>query len=138
MKATPELVSLYRSHQIDADVFTFVLQLRKNLFEIPYAHTLLAFRGSIDVPGEPIGLAMYFHNYSTWTGKPGIYVRPYALTGLHRNRLTVRTKLEDLFVKPETRGMGVGKAFFAELAKVAEEKVRINRRDIERCLPSLP
>ncbi|PSR70595.1 hypothetical protein PHLCEN_2v13533 [Hermanssonia centrifuga] len=31
-------------------------------------------------------------------------------------------KLEDLFVKPETRGMGVGKAFFAELAKVAEEK----------------
>ena len=32
-------------------------------------------------------------------------------------------KLEDLFVKPETRGMGVGKAFFAELARVAEEKV---------------
>ncbi|KAJ3540857.1 hypothetical protein NM688_g6165 [Phlebia brevispora] len=84
VKATPEL-------------------LRKNLFETPYAHTLLAFRGSADAPGEAIGMAMYFHNYSTWTGKPGIY-------------------LEDLFVKPETRGMGVGKAFFVELAKVAEEK----------------
>lgn len=50
-------------------------QLRKNLFETPYAHTLLAFRGTADVPGEAIGMAMYFHNYSTWTGKPGIYVR---------------------------------------------------------------
>ena len=35
----------------------------------------------------------------------------------------VPVKLEDLFVKPEARGAGVGKAFFAELAKVAEEKV---------------
>ncbi|THH00978.1 hypothetical protein EW026_g1637 [Hermanssonia centrifuga] len=77
--------------------------LRKNLFETPYAQTLLAFTGSPDAPGEAIGMALYFFNYSTWTGKPGIY-------------------LEDLFVKPETRGMGVGKAFFAELAKVAEEK----------------
>ncbi|KAI0078349.1 acyl-CoA N-acyltransferase [Panus rudis PR-1116 ss-1] len=76
---------------------------RKNLFENHYAHTLLAFTGTPDVPGEAIGLAMYFFNYSTWTGKPGIY-------------------LEDLFVKPEARGSGVGKAFFAELAKVAEEK----------------
>ncbi|KAF7795661.1 hypothetical protein EIP86_006826 [Pleurotus ostreatoroseus] len=84
VKATPEL-------------------LRRNLFETPYAHTLLAFRGQADAPGEAIGMAMYFYNYSTWTGKPGIY-------------------LEDLFVKPETRGMGVGKAFFAELAKIAETK----------------
>ncbi|KAI0792389.1 acyl-CoA N-acyltransferase [Abortiporus biennis] len=84
VKATPEL-------------------LRKNLFETPYAHTLLAFSGTADAPGDAIGLAMYFFNYSTWTGKPGIY-------------------LEDLFVKPDFRGSGVGKALFAELAKVAEEK----------------
>lgn len=50
------------------------LQLRKNLFETPYAQTLLAFTGSPDAPGEAIGMALYFFNYSTWTGKPGIYV----------------------------------------------------------------
>jgi len=55
VKATPEL-------------------LRRNLFETPYAHTLLAFAGSREAAGEAIGLAMYFHNFSTWTGKPGIYV----------------------------------------------------------------
>ncbi|KIP12110.1 hypothetical protein PHLGIDRAFT_21190 [Phlebiopsis gigantea 11061_1 CR5-6] len=84
VKATPEL-------------------LRKNLFEHSYAHTLLAFAGTNDAPGEAVGIAMYFFNFSTWTGKPGLY-------------------LEDLFVLPEYRGSGVGKAFFAELAKVAEEK----------------
>ncbi|KAI9067834.1 diamine N-acetyltransferase [Trametes sanguinea] len=76
---------------------------RKNLFETPYAHTLLAIAGTPDAPGKAIGIAMYFFNFSTWTGKPGIY-------------------LEDLFVDPSYRGTGVGKALFAELGKVAEEK----------------
>ncbi|KAI8976701.1 diamine N-acetyltransferase [Trametes punicea] len=77
---------------------------RKNLFgETPYAHTLLAIAGSPDAPGKAVGLAMYFFNFSTWTGKPGIY-------------------LEDLYVDPAYRGKGVGKALFAELGKVAEEK----------------
>ncbi|TCD63074.1 hypothetical protein EIP91_006030 [Steccherinum ochraceum] len=84
VKATPEL-------------------LRKNIFEKQFAHTLLAFTGSPDAPGKAIGMALYFFNYSTWTGRPGLY-------------------LEDLFVSPEQRGSGVGKAFFAELAKVAQEK----------------
>ncbi|EPT04669.1 hypothetical protein FOMPIDRAFT_1156972, partial [Fomitopsis schrenkii] len=77
--------------------------LRENLFETPYAHTLLAFSGSSESPGKAIGMAMYFFNYSTWTGRPGLY-------------------LEDLFVDGAYRGKGVGKAFFAELAKVAQEK----------------
>ena len=103
--------------------------MRKNLFETPYAHTLLAFRGQVDAPGEAIGMAMYFYNYSTWTGKPGIYVcsplkRPWILAHDYEH------KLEDLFVKPETRGMGVGKAFFAELAKIAEAKVRAGSRHL--------
>ncbi|KAI0738975.1 acyl-CoA N-acyltransferase [Daedaleopsis nitida] len=76
---------------------------RKNLFETPYAHTLLAISGDPNSPGKAIGMAMYFFNYSTWTGKPGIY-------------------LEDLFVEPESRGAGIGKALFGELGKVAEEK----------------
>jgi len=50
--------------------------------------------------GVPAGFAFYFFNYSTWLGKPGLY-------------------LEDLFVKPEMRGKGIGKALLAELARVA-------------------
>ena len=50
--------------------------------------------------GVPAGFAFYFFNYSTWLGKPGLF-------------------LEDLFVKPELRGKGIGKALLAELAKVA-------------------
>lgn len=50
------------------------VQLRENLFETPYAHTLLAFSGSSESPGKAIGMAMYFFNYSTWTGRPGLYV----------------------------------------------------------------
>ncbi|KAJ6595702.1 acyl-CoA N-acyltransferase [Mycena vulgaris] len=81
VKATPEL-------------------LRKNLFETPYAHALLAFVGNAE---KPVGLALYFFNYSTWTGRPGLY-------------------LEDLYVSPECRGQGLGKALFAELGKIAQEK----------------
>ena len=51
------------------------IQLRKNLFETPYARTLLAVAGTVDAPGDTIAFALYFHNFSTWTGKPGIYVR---------------------------------------------------------------
>ena len=50
--------------------------------------------------GGPAGFAFYFFNYSTWLGKPGLF-------------------LEDLFVKPELRGKGIGKALLAELAKIA-------------------
>jgi GNAT superfamily N-acetyltransferase len=50
-----------------------------------------------------VGFALFFHNFSTWTGKPGIY-------------------LEDLFVKPEFRGHGHGKALLVELARIAVER----------------
>jgi len=72
--------------------------LKKNLFgPHPYAHTLLAL-----VDGKAVGVAMYFFNFSTWTGKPGLY-------------------LEDLFVEVEYRKMGIGKALFGALGKVAED-----------------
>ncbi|KAG5654442.1 hypothetical protein H0H81_002632 [Sphagnurus paluster] len=77
--------------------------LHRNLFETPYAHALLAFSGAADAPGEAIGLAIYFFNFSTWTGRPGLY-------------------LEDLYVKPEHRVKGLGKAFFVELRKAAQAK----------------
>jgi GNAT superfamily N-acetyltransferase len=50
--------------------------------------------------GQPAGFAFWFYNYSTWQGRPGLY-------------------LEDLFVKPEFRGKGIGKALLLYLAKVA-------------------
>jgi GNAT superfamily N-acetyltransferase len=53
--------------------------------------------------GKPAGFALYFFNYSTWVGKPGIY-------------------LEDLFVMPELRGLGIGKALLKRVAAVAQEK----------------
>lgn len=55
------------------------------------------------VKGEPIGFAVYFYNYSTWLGKNGLY-------------------LEDLYVSPESRGTGAGKALLKHLAKIALEK----------------
>jgi GNAT superfamily N-acetyltransferase len=59
-------------------------------------------RVAIDDEGEVIGMAMYFRSFSTWTGHPGIY-------------------LEDLYVRPEHRGKGVGKALLIALAKLAVE-----------------
>ena len=53
--------------------------------------------------GEPAGFAFWFLNYSTWLGKPGLY-------------------LEDLFVRPAFRKKGLGKALLVELARVAVEK----------------
>lgn len=52
---------------------------------------------------QPVGFALFFHNYSTFVGKPGIY-------------------LEDLFVIPEARGAKVGKSLLIHLAKIALER----------------
>jgi GNAT superfamily N-acetyltransferase len=71
--------------------------LRGHLFGArPYAEVLLAETAD----GASAGFALFFHNFSTWEGKPGIY-------------------LEDLFVRPEFRGAGYGKALLVELARLA-------------------
>src|SRR5207237_5450866 len=64
----------------------------------PAAEVLLAFENE-----TPIGFAVFFHNFSTWLGRPGLY-------------------LEDLFVKPEKRGKGYGHALLVDLAKIARER----------------
>jgi GNAT superfamily N-acetyltransferase len=56
-----------------------------------------------DYQGEPVGIALFFHNYSTFLGRPGIY-------------------LEDLFVTPPMRGRGFGRALLTYLAKLARER----------------
>ena len=74
-------------------------KLRATLFgEHPSAEVLIA---SID--DEPLGFALFFRNYSTFLAQPGIF-------------------LEDLFVKPEARGKGVGHALLASLARLAVER----------------
>ena len=64
----------------------------------PYAEVLI---GEID--GTPQGFALFFHNFSTFEGRPGLY-------------------LEDLFVRPEARGSGLGKALLAHLAALCTER----------------
>ncbi len=83
------------SHEVE----TTPDKLRKTLFgPRPYAEVLIARDNDM-----PVGFALFFHNYSTFRAKPGMY-------------------LEDLFVLPEYRGKGHGKALFMELLKIANER----------------
>src|ERR1700736_5735606 len=80
-----------------------VTATEKGLMEIlfgekPAAEVLLAFEKD-----RPVGFAVFFHNFSTWLGRPGLY-------------------LEDLFVRPEDRGKGYGRALLIHLAKIARER----------------
>ena len=69
---------------------------RRHLFgPRPAAEAILA-----EVDGEPVGFALYFGTFSTFRGQPGLY-------------------LEDLFVRPEHRGLGIGKALIASVAAEA-------------------
>ena len=75
-------------------------ELRRHLFGAkPFAEVIIAETEA----GASAGFALFFHNFSTWEGKPGIY-------------------LEDLFVRPEFRGHGYGKALLADLARLAVER----------------
>ena len=64
----------------------------------PAAEVLIAYVGD-----EPVGFALFFHNYSTWLGRRGIY-------------------LEDLFVRPSARKHGVGFALLREIARIAVDR----------------
>jgi GNAT superfamily N-acetyltransferase len=82
----------------DAVVATEEGLLRDGFGPNPYYSCLIA-----EHDGQPAGFALFFYNYSTWMGQPGIY-------------------LEDLFVLPEFRGRGIGKALLQRVAAVALEK----------------
>ena len=73
--------------------------IHENLFgERPAAEAILA-----ECDGAPAGFAIFFHNYSTFVGRPGLYI-------------------EDLYVRPAHRGGGVGKALFARCAAIARSR----------------
>lgn len=81
--------------KLENDVITSEEELQENIFTNNFAKVLMA-----EENGKPVGFALYFYNFSTFVGKPGIY-------------------LEDLFVEPEFRGKGYGKSLLIELAKIA-------------------
>lgn len=72
--------------------------IEQNVFEKEYANVILA-----EENGIVVGFVLYFFNFSTFLGKPGLY-------------------LEDLFIEPQHRGKGYGKKLLTELAKIAVKK----------------
>ncbi len=73
--------------------------LNESMFgEKPYAEVFFA-----ELDGVPAGFTVFFHNFSTFEGKQGLYI-------------------EDIFVKPEFRGKGIGKAMFLHCVKLAKER----------------
>ena len=90
---------LARFEKLEQEVVMTEELLAAGLFgERPYAEVVLA-----EDDGRPVGFALFFHNFSTFLGRPGIY-------------------LEDLFVIPELRGRGIGRMLLAHLARLAVER----------------
>ena len=83
------------SHEVEATK----ADIRQSLFgDRPVAETLIG-----ELEGDPIGFALFFYNFSTFLGKPGIY-------------------LEDLYVKPDFRSNGFGRKMLAHIARLAKER----------------
>lgn len=91
--------SLARYEKLEHEVTADEAGLRATLFAPrPAAEVLLA-----ELAGDPVGFALFFQNYSTFVGRPGLY-------------------LEDLFVEPAARGQGVGLALMSALARITVER----------------
>ena len=84
--------------KMESDVVATAELLEEQLFDKNRAEVIFAMEG-----GKEVGFALFFHNFSTFVGRNGLY-------------------LEDLFVYPEYRGKGYGKALFLELVKIAHER----------------
>lgn len=84
--------------KLENEMITSVEELRENIFDKGFAEVIIA-----EEVGKPVGFALYFFNFSTFVGKPGLY-------------------LEDVFVEPDCRGKGYGKKLLIELAKIAKER----------------
>jgi len=103
LEDVPLLLSLIRAlaeyERMSGDVVATETRLRDTLFgAAPSAEAVIA-----RVEREAVGFALWFHNYSTFLAQPGLY-------------------LEDLFVRPDWRGRGVGAALLRHLARVAAER----------------
>src|SRR5690242_8123229 len=101
---TPEILALIRELPEYEKLAHAAVATETDRHPTPFASPLQ----SVEVlmaewQGKVVGFALFFHSYSTFLGKPGIY-------------------LEDLFVRPPYRGRGIGKALLIALAKLTEER----------------
>ncbi len=93
------ILELAESEKLVDEVAATEKTLSETLFgESAYAHVVIA-----EMNGGPAGFAAYFFNYSSFKGRPGLYI-------------------EDLYVKPSSRDEGIGKALFSHCARVARER----------------
>jgi GNAT superfamily N-acetyltransferase len=93
------ICGLAEYEKLSHECFVTEEKLERTLFsDRPAAEALIA-----HLDDEPVGFALFFHTYSTFLAQPGLY-------------------LEDLFVKPEHRGRGVGQAMFRKLAQISVER----------------
>lgn len=102
-KDTPLIYSLIKGiaeyEKLSNKVTATEEKIRETLFgDKSYAEVIIA-----EYENEPVGQALFFHNYSTFLAQPGIY-------------------LEDLFVKPEFRNKGIGKELLKSLVEIAKER----------------
>lgn len=80
-----------------------VLATEAHLLDVLFCDAPAVFALIAEIDGTTVGFAMWFRNFSTWLGKHGVY-------------------LEDLYVRPEFRGMGVGRSLLVALARICEER----------------
>ena len=99
---TPRILGFFRQlaeyERLSSSVVATEEMLEKWLFDRRSAEVLF-----VEEDGVPVGFALYFYNFSTFEGRPGLY-------------------LEDLFVVPEHRGKGYGKGLFLHLAQIARRE----------------
>ncbi|WP_417429295.1 GNAT family N-acetyltransferase [Halpernia sp.] len=84
--------------KMENEVVTSIEELKENIFKNKFAEVVIG-----EENGKAVGFALYFFNFSTFVGKPGLY-------------------LEDLFVEDNCRGKGFGKKLLLHLVKIAKEK----------------
>ena len=113
----PQLLSIRPASELDVPIILRFIQKLADYEKLSHEvvateaglrHYLFGARPMAEVSlaywaGEAVGFALFFHNFSTFLGRPGIY-------------------LEDLFVEPEHRGKGIGKALLVHLARLAMER----------------
>ena len=99
----PLLLSFIRELAVYEKMLDDVVATEESLRESLFSGRRVAEALIGEWEGRPVAFAVYFHNFSTFLGRPGLY-------------------LEDLYVKPEMRGKGIGKAMLAYLANLAKER----------------
>ena len=103
VKDVPVILSMIKElaayEQLSAEVSATQSALEHTLFgPKSYAEVVLA-----EDSGDAVGFCLFFHNYSTFLGKPGLYI-------------------EDIFVRPDHRGKGIGRALFTEMKRIADNR----------------